>query len=89
MLFLIEYDRSASKTVHYRQYRESDRSAAESARLQRELAVNRAKVNHEVVLLQAPSVEALRLTHARYFDDIERMLSRIERTAAAGLEKKR
>jgi hypothetical protein len=40
--------------------------------------VNRAKVDHEVVLLEAPSEEALRRTHGRYFDDLDTMLSPVE-----------
>jgi hypothetical protein len=81
MLFLLEYDRAVAKTVACIEYDESERSAAQAERLKRELAVNRAKVDHEVVLLQAPSLAALRKTHARYFDDIETMIARLERTA--------
>jgi len=88
VLFLIEYDPSTGTTLHYSQYDDTQRAAAESARLERELAVNRAKVDHEVVLLQAPTVEALQRTHARYFDDIEAMIARLERTAALVIGRK-
>ena len=83
MLFLIEYDRANATTVSCVQYEESARAAALSARLDRELAVNRADLDHEVVLLEAPTLDALRRTHARYFDDIETMISRLERTASS------
>ena len=70
MLFLIEYDRRKGKIVTLQQYADSDRLVAESDRLNLELDLRNAGEEHEVVLLQAASQEALRRTHARYFDDI-------------------
>ena len=70
MLFLIEYDRQAGKIVKLREYSDSDRLIAESDRLDLEVDLYNVEKEHEVVLLQAASQEALRRTHARYFEDI-------------------
>lgn len=70
MLFLIEYDRGEGKIVSLREYGDSDRLTAESDRLHLELDLRSVGEEHEVVLLQAASQEALRRTHARYFDEI-------------------
>ena len=70
MLFLIEYDRGEGKIVSFREYGDVDRLTAESERLNLELDLRNAGEEHEVVLLQAASQEALRRTHARYFEDI-------------------
>ena len=70
MLFLIEYDRGEGKIVSLREFGDVDRLTAESDRLNLELDLRKAGESHEVVLLQAASQEALRRTHARYFEDI-------------------
>ena len=77
MLFLIEFDRRIARRVYYEEFEDERRQEAQDARFQRELEANRAHVDHEVVLLDAPSVEALRRTHARYFDDIMVMVDRL------------
>lgn len=69
MLFLIEYDRTNGKIIEISQFGDSERSKAESARLNVELDLGRRKIDHEVVLLEAASEEALRRTHRRYFED--------------------
>lgn len=70
MVFLIEYDRSSGTIKEMRKFDDSSRNLAEEARLELELKLNRAGVLHEVVLLEAPSEEALRRTHSRYFEDV-------------------
>lgn len=70
MLFLIQYDRSRGAIVQLREFDDSRRQDAEEARLELELTLNRQGTQHEVVLLDAPSKEALRHTHSRYFEDI-------------------
>ena len=52
-------------------FQEADRPAAENARLDLELSLNREGIEHEIVLLDAASEEALRRTHGRYCDVIE------------------
>ncbi len=70
MLFLIEYDRPRGKIVQINKFDDFSQRAAQEARLELELKLNRTGVQHEVVLLDAPSEEALRRTHSRYFEDI-------------------
>ncbi len=69
MLFLIEYDRPSRRLVQFRKFDESQQQAAHDVRLELELDLNRRGVEHEVVILDAPSEEALRHTHGRYFKD--------------------
>lgn len=65
MTFLLEYDRRAGRLIKMQEF--LDRNRAEGARLQLELALNRAGIRHEVVLLEATDKQALRKTHRRYF----------------------
>lgn len=68
MIFLIEYDRAAGRMVSFETFDDSDLLNAENSRLTLELALNRRPAEHEVVLLQASSEDALRQTHRRYFE---------------------
>jgi hypothetical protein len=70
MLFLIEYDRPRGSIVQLRKFEDAFRGVAEDARLELELDLKGRGVEHEVVLLDAPSEEALRHTHSRYFEDV-------------------
>jgi hypothetical protein len=76
MIFLIEYNRSEGNIVTFRSLDDSQRRDAENARLDIELDLNRKGVDHEVVLLEAESEDALRLTHRRYFEDLRQILSK-------------
>jgi len=70
MIFLIEYDRPSGKIAEMRTFDDSSRKLADEARLELELRLNRKGVEHEVVILEAPSEEALRRTHSRYFESL-------------------
>ncbi|HEX5412814.1 MAG TPA: hypothetical protein VFZ27_13270 [Terriglobia bacterium] len=70
MLFLIEYDRPSGTIKEMRKFDDSSRKLAEDTRLELELKLNREGVEHEVVILEAPSEEALRRTHSRYFESL-------------------
>lgn len=70
MIFLIEYDRSRGEIITFEQFDDSERRVAEDARLELEIRLNRDNVDHEVVLLEADSEEALRRTHRRYFESL-------------------
>ena len=70
MLFLIEYDRPSGTIKEMRKFEDSSRKLAEDTRLELELRLNREGVEHEVVILEAPSEEALRRTHSRYFESL-------------------
>ena len=74
MLFLIEYDRNRGEIVTFRSFDGSEREAATGARLELELELNRQGVEHEVVILEAASEEAVRRTHRRYFENLEELL---------------
>ena len=74
MIFLIEYSRSEGRIVTFRDFDPSQRAAAHRARLDIELALNRRGVDHEVVLLEAPTKADLQRTHRRYFEDLESLL---------------
>jgi hypothetical protein len=70
MLFLIEYDRPRGTIVQMQEFDEGSRQTANDVRLELELCLNRQGIHHEVVLLDAPSEDALRHTHGRYFEDV-------------------
>ena len=68
MVFLIEYARSEGRIVGMRAFEDAEGSEAENARLDLELRLHREGIDHEIVLLDAASEEALRRTHGRYFE---------------------
>lgn len=74
MIFLIEYNRSEGQIVTSRDFDDSQRREAEYSRLEIELDLNRKGVDHEVVLLEAASKDALYRTHRRYFEDLTQIL---------------
>ena len=78
MLFLIEYDRPSGTLVQFRKFEETDRQAAHNARLELELEVNRENLPREVVILDAPSEEAVRHTHGRYFKKLPELLEELQ-----------
>jgi hypothetical protein len=82
-IFLIEYDRPSGLIRSMRAFDDSAREDAQNARLDLELALNRLGVEREVVLLQAPSEDALRQTHRRYFENLHQLITRAENSTAA------
>ena len=74
MIFLIEYNRSQGRIITFRDFDDSQRREAEDSRLAIELDLNRKGINHEVVLLEAASKDALHRTHQRYFADLTGLL---------------
>lgn len=74
MLFLIEYDRPTGTLVQFRKFDDSERQVALDTRFELELRLNREGVQHEVVILEAPSEEAVRHTHGRYFKDLAELV---------------
>ncbi len=83
MFFLIEYYRPEGRIVTFKVFENSERVKAENSRLDLELDLNRRRLVHEVVLLEAASEDALRRTHRRYFEDA----SQIMRSAGVDNEK--
>jgi hypothetical protein len=76
MIFLIEYDRARGHVVQQIAFSDEQLSDAENVRLALELSLNQRRMDHEVVLLQAASEEALRKTHRRYFENMAGLLNR-------------
>ena len=77
MFYLIEYNRPEGRLVTFKVFAESERSKAQNLRLEIELDLNRRKIDHEVVLLQAASEAAIRRTHGRYFYNPRQLLERM------------
>lgn len=73
MVFLIEYDRPQGRIVTFKTFDDLERLRAENTRLDLELKLNRIGINHEVVLLEAASEDALRKTHRRYFESLSQI----------------
>lgn len=67
MIFLVEYDRREGRVVSLREFEQSERRAAQDARLELELSLHRQQLDREVVLLEADGIGALKKTHGRYF----------------------
>ena len=74
MIFLIEYNRQKELIVKFERFRNSERTKAENRRFEIELDLNRRKINHEVVLLEADTEGGLRRTHNRYFQSLNESL---------------
>jgi hypothetical protein len=68
MIFLIRYDRSRGVIEDLRTFAEDQRKRAHDERLALEVALQQQGVDREVVLLEAASLDALRVTHRRYFE---------------------
>ena len=73
MIFLIEYNRPEGQIVTFKRFQDSERRKAQKSRLDLELDLNRRGVNHEVVLLEAASENAVRRTHRRYFETLRQI----------------
>lgn len=71
MIFLIEYNRPKGRIITFAKFSNSNRLKAEKKRFELELDLNRKKVNHEVVLLEAATESLLRRTHRRYFESLK------------------
>lgn len=67
MYFLIEFCRPTGRLLTFRRFPEAQLKEAQDARLALELYLFRRHIEHEVTILEADSVAALRLTHGRYF----------------------
>jgi hypothetical protein len=75
MIFLIEYDRPQGQIITLKTFDDSERQTAEDARLELELELNRSGIDHEVVLLEAASKDALLKTHRRYFENLSQIVN--------------
>ncbi|MFX1679316.1 hypothetical protein PV762_08785 [Mitsuaria sp. CC2] len=67
MIFLVHYDRRAQRLERFVGYSDDALLQAQDDRLKLELSLLRSDRENEIVLLSAPSEEAVRNTHGRYF----------------------
>jgi hypothetical protein len=74
VIFLIEYSRGEGRIVTYREFDATQRRSAHEARLELELDLNRNGLDHEVVLLEAPTKAHIQRSHRRYFEDLDSLL---------------
>jgi hypothetical protein len=77
MIFLIEYHRTEGQIFSFSTFDKSERQQAQDARLALELALLRRGIEREVVLLEAAFEAAIRVTHARYFESLEQLASKL------------
>ena len=81
MIFLIEYSRNQGSLIDIRAFDDLQQREAEGLRLETELALNHKKVNHDVVLLQAETEDALHRTHQRYFGSFRQIFNNLFKTS--------
>ena len=74
MIFLIEYNKPEGRIVTFKTFDTSEQTKAQNLRLDLELDLNRKGIDHEVILLEAASEEALRRTHRRYFESLSQIV---------------
>ncbi len=74
MIFLIEYDRPTGRIIKFRKFNDTQRREAENFRFKIEVELNRENIKREVVLLEAESLQALRRTHRRYFENLSKLV---------------
>ncbi len=68
MFYLIEYERKTLRTFLFKEFAATEYDLACKERLELELDLNARGIDHEVVILEAASKDALRRTHGRYFE---------------------
>jgi hypothetical protein len=73
MIYLIEYDRAGGVLINLYTYEDKESDRASSERLALEISLMKSCVAREVVLLQAASIDALKVTHNRYFQNVEQL----------------
>jgi hypothetical protein len=70
MIFLMHYDPARSRIIELCTFADGERTLAEAARLRLEIRHRVDRAEHEILLLEAASEEALRRTHRRYFETL-------------------
>jgi hypothetical protein len=73
MIFLIEYSREKGRIIRLQEFEDSEQADADSARLNLEMKFVKDDNLHEIVLLQAHTLDALKRTHRRYFENLEEL----------------
>jgi hypothetical protein len=72
MFYLVDYNRPQGHIISMQTFPDTEYKAAMDARLKIELDLFHSKISdREVVVLQADSLDTLKITHSRYFKTIE------------------
>lgn len=79
MIFLIHYSRHQGMLVSMRNFDDDERDQASSAKVDLEISLLEEEESPEIVLLEADSEDALRLTHGRYFRSLAQLKSSADR----------
>lgn len=74
MIFLLQYDRRKGRIVSLDSFSASERTKAQDLLLELELRQNENGANTEIVMLEAESEEALKITHRHYFEDLSELV---------------
>lgn len=75
MIFLIEYDRPQGLIIRKKYFNDSDKDAAQAARLIWELERHSQGKDREIVILEAESEAAVHRTHRRYFEKLAQLVT--------------
>lgn len=86
MLFLIEYDRLRGEIISMTTYTDAQREQVDEDRLQLELRLRREATKREVVVMEAANEDALRKTHARYFNSAQALVPSVSGIDASSQE---
>jgi hypothetical protein len=78
MIFLIEYDRTEGQIFSLSTFDKSELQRAQDTKLELELDLHGRGIEHEIVMLEAPSEAAIRMTHARYFEGLEQLVTKLK-----------
>ena len=82
MIFLIEFDRAAHRIFRFEHFDDAQREVAVKRRLALEIETATAKLDHEVVLLEAADEKQIRQTHGRYFKSVEDLVADFDEAEA-------
>ena len=74
MIFLLQYDRRKGRIVSMESFSAAERTKVQDMLLTLELQQNQNGTNTEIVMLEAESEEALRITHRHYFEDLSELV---------------
>ena len=75
MIFLLQYNRANGRIDRIDEFPDTEREIAANIRLEIELDLARRGIERDVLLLEASSMEALRRTHRRFFEDVSEIAS--------------
>lgn len=77
MLMLIDYDRKRGRIAEVQRLDKSQRAYAHEYRVRKSVEYMQAGTmgDHEVVILEAPTEDHIRRSHARYFQTLEELVA--------------